>query len=232
MQQIPGQVCRKALGECDLPEHCDGKNEFCPDNVFKHNSEECGYGQAFCYQGKCRSHNDQCKKLWGKSSKSTEVCYSQMNIGGSSYGNCGSDEFGNFKPCSSNDFMCGKLHCDSLEGNMQYKRGLKQMTNSKFNRVTCWGAEFSPVDEGLVPNGAKCGVDKLCLNQKCISVDKLKVQCPDCHGHGVCNSKGNCHCDKGWAPPFCNEPGDGGSIDSRGEVDDNSKFSIINLLVL
>lgn len=30
----------------------------------------------------------------------------------------------------------------------------------------------------------------------------------------VCNSKGNCHCHVGWAPPDCLQPGSGGSVDS------------------
>ena len=30
----------------------------------------------------------------------------------------------------------------------------------------------------------------------------------------VCNSQNNCHCDAQWAPPLCNSPGFGGSIDS------------------
>ena len=30
----------------------------------------------------------------------------------------------------------------------------------------------------------------------------------------VCNNKGNCHCDPGFRPPYCNRPGSGGSVDS------------------
>ena len=30
----------------------------------------------------------------------------------------------------------------------------------------------------------------------------------------MCNNKGNCHCDVGYAPPHCSEPGHGGSVDS------------------
>jgi hypothetical protein len=75
-----------------------------------------------------------------------------------------------------------------------------------------------PPEIGYVPNGAKCGEGKVCQNYKCIAVGSLRSECVDCNGHGVCNSKGNCHCDKGWAPPSCDEPGNGGSIDSHFEL--------------
>lgn len=66
----------------------------------------------------------------------------------------------------------------------------------------------------------------VCLNQKCESVASYRTEnnlnCSEnCNGHGVCNSNGNCHCDNGFAPPFCLEPGNGGSNDSAPKYEGN-----------
>lgn len=91
------------------------------------------------------------------------------------------------------------------------------------------------VDPGLTPDGAKCGDDKMCVKQKCLTIEALKTEgkvfdCPDCSGNGVCNSKGHCHCADGWAPPFCNSPGVGGSDDSGPASDPDSKFHLNEFL--
>lgn len=70
----------------------------------------------------------------------------------------------------------------------------------------------------------------MCVNQKCIAVDDLRAQikaCPfDCNGNGVCNNKGNCHCKTGYAPPYCDHPGPGGSDDSGPASSPNSKLPL------
>ncbi|XP_059579173.1 disintegrin and metalloproteinase domain-containing protein 30-like [Alligator mississippiensis] len=56
----------------------------------------------------------------------------------------------------------------------------------------------------------------MCINRTCVSTNILEYYCRDekCNGQGICNSNGNCHCDFGWAPPYCTEKGSGGSLDS------------------
>ena len=68
----------------------------------------------------------------------------------------------------------------------------------------------------------------MCVKQKCMAIESLRVSggasdCGNCGGNGVCNSRGNCHFNDGFAPPSCNEPGVGGSIDSGPASDPNSE---------
>ena len=84
-----GSECRSAEHECDLPEFCSGQSEYCPKDVYKIDGESCNMGKAFCYQGSCRTHNDQCKLLWGPTGASSDPqCYT-MNNKGNKNGNCG-----------------------------------------------------------------------------------------------------------------------------------------------
>ena len=201
-----GILCRDASSECDLPEYCNGNSEFCPEDVYVRDTEECDNGTAYCYQGSCNSHTSQCQLLWGPSGKSSEHCY-YKNLNETRHGNCGFDMVNRtFIPCDQEDVMCGILHCQHL--NIQLEFGME--TNSILSHsflgmngkiIPCRTAiidlGLDTVDPGLVPNGAKCGVDKICINQKCLSIEKLKedgrVECEDCTGNEVCDSKGQCH---------------------------------------
>lgn len=73
-----GTVCREAIGECDLPEFCNGKSEFCHADLFKRNTEDCGSGE-YCFDGKCSSHDRRCKFLWGPSAIFSRDSYNQMD---------------------------------------------------------------------------------------------------------------------------------------------------------
>lgn len=236
-----GTTCRGASGECDLPEYCNGEQEFCPTDVFKRDADECRNGKAFCYQGSCKLHDDQCKLLWGPSGSSLEQCYKD-NAKGDRFGNCGFDFISKrYTRCELQDVMCGTQQCQHLSERLEY--GFEQLAlnsthhvASKYSNDTlllCHTTNidlgYDNVDPGMTPNGAKCGDNRMCFDQKCVDIEKLKldgkvISCPDCNGNGVCNSEGHCHCDEGWAPPHCNEPGFGGSSDSGPASDPDGEF--------
>ena len=74
----------------------------------------------------------------------------------------------------------------------------------------------------------------MCIDQKCTPVDDLRASLPvsqdcqnKCNGNGVCNSLGHCHCNRGFQPPDCIEPGVGGSEDSGPAEDPNGNYYFI-----
>ena len=52
------KICRKSHDFCDLTEFCDGKSEFCPQDIWAHNGLKCTVNsdEAYCFDGKCQSH--------------------------------------------------------------------------------------------------------------------------------------------------------------------------------
>ena len=81
---------------------------------------------------------------------------------------------------------------------------------------------LSVPDGGLVPNGARCGDGRMCVNQVCTELADVAypyhdIGDGDCGGvnRGVCNNNGHCHCTVGHAPPACLSLGYGGSVDSN-----------------
>ncbi|PNF29074.1 hypothetical protein B7P43_G12631, partial [Cryptotermes secundus] len=236
-----GSICRTADHECDLPEYCTGQSEYCPDDVFKMDGESCDRGKAFCYQGSCRTHSDQCRLLWGPTGKSSDMqCY-QMNTKGTRHGNCGYNRLNqSYMKCNDNNVYCGMLHCRHLNERLEF--GMESVAilshsfiNSGGDIIPCRTAivdlGLNQVDPGLAPDGAKCGEGK-----KCMAVSSLRQQagagvCPqDCNGNGVCNSRGHCHCNVGFAPPLCDYPGTGGSEDSGPASDPNARRDIMTAL--
>ncbi|XP_065371221.1 disintegrin and metalloproteinase domain-containing protein 9 [Calliphora vicina] len=236
--KMAGTECRNAENECDLPEYCTGESEYCPRDVFKRDTEECDNGQAYCYQGNCRSHSYQCRILWGPTGENSEPCYAEMNVQGKRVGNCGYNRLNStYIACEEENALCGMLHCRHLNEKLEFGMETAAVLSHSFithdnNIVPCrsalvdLGLQF--MDPGLTPNGAKCGDNKMCVDQRCLAIEHLRYtgmgkECPEnCNSNGICNSKGNCHCNIGFTGPTCKLPGPGGSVDSGPATNPNS----------
>lgn len=219
-QFLPGgTVCRSSTDECDLPEYCNGSSPLCQSDVFIQNGQPCRNSEAYCYNGKCQTYDGQCQAIFGPKAKAApEICFKDVNSKGDRFGNCGYHNYG-FKKCESRHALCGKLQCLNVESTVF---GIApSIIYTPIGGTKCVGVDFrlgSDVpDPGMVQEGTRCGENKVCMNFECRSADILSYDCDiqnKCHGHGVCNSNKNCHCESGWAPPFCEFKGYGGSVDS------------------
>uniref|UniRef100_F7FRB2 ADAM metallopeptidase domain 33 n=1 Tax=Ornithorhynchus anatinus TaxID=9258 RepID=F7FRB2_ORNAN len=198
-----GTPCRERAGGCDLPEFCTGTSPHCPPNVYLLDGSACAHGDGYCGEGLCLTHQSQCEQLWGPgASPAPDACFRDVNTAGDPYGNCGRDGQGNYVPCERRDAKCGKIQCQSPARKPRGPNTVSMDTTIRHNgrELTCRGAFMYPAarpgqqgdlpDPGLVLAGTKCGDGR------------------------VCNSNKNCHCEAGWAPPFCDQPGQGGSPDS------------------
>ncbi|CAK6968653.1 disintegrin and metalloproteinase domain-containing protein 33 [Scomber scombrus] len=208
-----GTMCRGPAGACDLPEYCTGASPYCPSNVYLLDGSSCQYGRAYCYNGMCLTHEQQCLQLWGYGARPAhDACFEDVNAAGNAFGNCGKDEHANYMKCAKSDAKCGKIQCHSAAKKPKGTNAVSIDTTIKTDgiEVKCRGTYVYSTqdgqgdlpDPGLVMTGTKCGEGK------------------------VCNSNGNCHCNRGWAPPFCEKPGLGGSVDS-GPVQYDSQVGLV-----
>uniref|UniRef100_A0A671UT19 Disintegrin and metalloproteinase domain-containing protein 19-like n=1 Tax=Sparus aurata TaxID=8175 RepID=A0A671UT19_SPAAU len=232
-----GTMCRGPAGACDLPEYCTGASPYCPANVYLLDGSSCQYSLAYCYNGMCLTHEQQCLQLWGYGARPAhDACFEDVNAAGNAFGNCGKDEHGNYMKCEKSDAKCGKIQCHSAAKKPKGTNAVSIDTTIKTGgiEVKCRGTYVYSTqdgqgdlpDPGLVMTGTKCGEGKVCRDRRCqnASFTELETCIARCHGNGVCNSNGNCHCNRGWAPPFCEKPGLGGSVDS-GPIQYDSEFS-------
>lgn len=219
--------CRISNDECDLPEFCTGESEFCPPNVWKQDAVPCSGGKGHCYGGKCGSEDLQCKLLWGQTARVAHPSCYNYNRRGSTTGNCGFDALQNkYVACSKVNVRCGRLQCRPLSTKPEFGidsgtiQGRHAVGTVDAGLQSCHTLQIdmgvSVLDPGMVPNGAICETGKVCVDQECRPVTEVfdKTCQETCHGQGVCNNIGNCHCNFGYAPPFCTRPGVGGSQDS------------------
>uniref|UniRef100_A0A8D0Y580 ADAM metallopeptidase domain 9 n=1 Tax=Sus scrofa TaxID=9823 RepID=A0A8D0Y580_PIG len=215
-----GTLCRGKTNECDVPEYCNGSSQFCQPDVFIQNGYPCQNNKAYCYNGMCQYYDAQCQVIFGSKAKAApRDCFIDVNSKGDRFGNCGFS--GNeYKKCATGNALCGKLQCENVQ-EMPVFGIVPAIIQTPGRGTKCWGVDFqlgSDVpDPGMVNEGTRCDVGKICRNFQCVNASVLNYDCDiqkKCHGHGVCNSNKNCHCDNGWAPPYCDTTGYGGSVDS------------------
>ncbi|NWZ09937.1 ADAM9 protein, partial [Agelaius phoeniceus] len=212
--KVAGAECRAKQDVCDLPEYCNGSTAYCPDDVYIMNGHPCSNSKAYCYYGVCQSFDSQCESIYGKGR--VGICSKKLEwITLILIFTC--------PPCLRVSFipnrhsLCGKLQCTSVS--LQNLPAWSVVNNA--SGVLCWSSDFdlgSDIpDPAQVHDGTACGENKACLGCECLDARFLGYSCDvkqKCNNNGVCNNNGNCHCNPGWAPPFCNQSGYGGSIDS------------------
>ncbi|NXH76940.1 ADAM8 protein, partial [Hydrobates tethys] len=192
-----GALCRASKNDCDLPEHCTGLSPKCPEDVFQENGISCQNGNGYCYNGACPSHGEQCRTLWGTGpSEAPQPCATPT-----------AGAHGCF---SRSDVKCGTLLCLSDNTSPVLGGGSYSLF---FGRFKC-KAVIASNDANevvaklrLVPTGAKCGEEMVCYAGRCqnLLVYGNKNCSAKCNSHGVCNHKRECHCEPGWAAPYCEQ---------------------------
>eukprot|EP00079_Xenopus_tropicalis_P016700 XP_004915886.1 PREDICTED: disintegrin and metalloproteinase domain-containing protein 9-like isoform X1 [Xenopus tropicalis] len=218
--KVAGTPCRSIADTCDLPEYCNGTYALCPVDEYIMNGFPCNNSRNYCYSGVCQNYDAQCRNLFGKDTrKAVDQCFQQANLLGDQYGNCGMA--GNdYKKCATVDSLCGKLQCT---GNPQpiLNGKVQSLFANQDPSFPCLSVDFNQgpdvPDPGLVHQGTSCGDGLACVNYACVNATNLGYNCDvktKCNDRGVCNNNGNCHCNYGWAPPYCDRVGYGGSIDS------------------
>ncbi|NWX85966.1 ADAM9 protein, partial [Nothoprocta ornata] len=215
-----GHKCRMETDECDLPEYCNGTSEWCPVDFYVHDGTPCS-DNGSCYQGKCATHDNQCRKIFGKKARvAPESCFKKLNVKGDRFGNCGGDGTSvAFVGCKPQNALCGRLQCTNIK-RIPFLQGPETIIQTPGPQGWCWGTGFHAgidiPDIGGGLDGTKCGPQKICVNKTCRDAAARKNCDPKvlCHGKGVCNNLEHCHCKAGWAPPDCQFHGLGGSMDS------------------
>ncbi|XP_041120086.1 disintegrin and metalloproteinase domain-containing protein 23-like isoform X2 [Polyodon spathula] len=212
-----GYDCRYAVNDCDITEMCPGDSGQCPPNLHKQDGYHCNSNQGRCYNGECKTRDNQCRYIWGaKAGGSDKFCYEKLNTEGTEKGNCGRDG-DKWIQCNKHDVFCGYLLCTSI-GRIPRVGFMKgDVTPASFNHqgrlVDCSGGHVLLDDEtdlGYVEDGTPCGPSMMCLDRKCLPIPSLNMStCPSgsngpvCSGHGVCNNEATCTCDSTWAGTDC-----------------------------
>lgn len=213
-----GEVCRKEVNDCDLPEWCNGTSHMCPDDVYVEDGIPCD-DSAYCYEKRCNDRTAQCREIFGQEAKNANHnCYKQINTLGDRFGHCGIKNSSYLK-CNISDILCGRVQCENV-AKIPLLIDHSTVHWTYYNGLNCWSTDYhfgmTIPDVGEVKDGTECGIEHLCIHRKCVHISHLDSNCSPtfCNKRGICNNKHHCHCNYMWDPPNCLIKGHGGSVDS------------------
>ncbi|XP_057214212.1 zinc metalloproteinase-disintegrin-like EoMP06 isoform X5 [Triplophysa rosa] len=198
-----GSLCRDSVNECDLVEYCTGLSHQCPPDDFHMNGMPCSSQEGYCYNGRCPTHLQHCHTLWGPGATvASDSCFYQ-NTFGRNDSHCGRTKDA-YRACTKESMFCGKIFC---VGGKEYPvTGQKAVISTLRGLCHIAGDGSESNNLSMVPTGTKCGHNKVCYDFTCqdMNVYGSDEGCSlKCSGRGICNQKNECHCDPGWAPPYC-----------------------------
>uniref|UniRef100_A0A1I8FWR5 Disintegrin domain-containing protein n=1 Tax=Macrostomum lignano TaxID=282301 RepID=A0A1I8FWR5_9PLAT len=223
-----GRVCRAADGPCDVPETCSGSGEWCPSDDKVADGVDCAAGQAFCYKGQCRSSTAQCQRLFSSAARSADSeCFTRLNVRSEYlYGHCHM-RLTNLLVADSTTPTFSYLACAAQDAECGLQQCYQDTRPSSANRVTigsttCYTLPNIDLSSSglrspsLVPDGAKCGTNSMCVNSTCTPLRTVRAcrSCPNCGANGVLTTGSVCFCKTGFGPPNCSTVGCGGSVTS------------------
>ncbi|KAM9031574.1 disintegrin and metalloproteinase domain-containing protein 23 isoform X2 [Sarcophilus harrisii] len=215
--QPRGYNCREGVNDCDITETCTGDSGQCPPNLHKQDGYSCNSNQGRCYNGECKTRDNQCQFIWGsKAAGSDKFCYEKLNTEGTEKGNCGKDG-DRWIQCSKHDVFCGFLLCTNLTRVPRIGQLQGEIIPTSFYHqgrvIDCSGAHVvldDDTDVGYVEDGTPCGPSMMCLDRKCLQIQSLNMSsCPldsngkVCSNHGVCSNEVTCICNNTWAGTDC-----------------------------
>lgn len=215
-------VCREQSTDCDVPEMCPGNSGECPANNYAADGYPCANNTGYCISGICPTLREQCQYIWGEESKGADIqCFEKFNPTGNFNGHCGRDEkTGWFSKCQPENIQCGLLHCEGgnklplLNFDKSFSKTTVFSNGKEYDCKAIYGpAVMSLPHFGLVQEGTKCGVGKVCRDKQCVAMTTSpNLFCPGskgnaaCSGNGVCTKAGTCFCRPGRTGTDCSKP--------------------------
>uniref|UniRef100_UPI00398F8915 disintegrin and metalloproteinase domain-containing protein 23-like isoform X3 n=1 Tax=Pristiophorus japonicus TaxID=55135 RepID=UPI00398F8915 len=172
-----GYDCRDAVNDCDIAEYCTGDSGQCPPNLHKQDGYNCDLNQGRCFDGECKTRDNQCKLIWGSKAKgSDKFCYEKLNTEGTEKGNCGKD--------GDKWLQCSKHGSHIIMDD---------------------GTDLGYVEDGTPCGPSMMCIDRRCQPiqsfniSNCLSASVAKI----CSGHGFCSNEATCICEGTWAGTDC-----------------------------